>query len=492
MRATTSSGGGIPRFGRLPGHTGLVARALAALYLLVVTATPLFGFPMGPPGGFSGGPEGYGASCTSCHAFSQGPGRVSLDGITGRYRPGAVYDLIITIADPTKSAGGFEISVESASAGFTGNLEIIDAVETQFAFGNTNYVSHTQAGYVASSSAWSGNGNEYAFPVRWNAPLVDTGAATVFVAGNATNEAGGAQGDHYYFAYESLQAAVAYDADGDGDVDLADAGALQNCFDSDDTEGMQPCGFLDGDLSGTVDDADVEQLVDDMGGPASAVPSAYARADVIRGGQLYDKWWIVNGASEPADNHPLYPDFPFQSGSTTHRCKECHGWDYLGVNGAYGTGFHYTGIKGVRDTTLSPQAMFFLLAQGDSHVPHGHDMLALGMTESDLWDVVKFVLEGTIDTSPFIDENDDFVGQGNEGVFTYQDTCYHCHGGSGNMIPAGDPTFLGDVATENPWELMHKVRFSHPGTSMPPGKLLRLSPQDVADLGVYVQTLPVE
>jgi len=27
-----------------------------------------------------------------------------------------------------------------------------------------------------------------------------------------------------------------------------------------------------------------------------------------------------------------------RSGKDTWRCKECHGWDYMGVDGAYGSG----------------------------------------------------------------------------------------------------------------------------------------------------------
>ncbi|MCP3904086.1 MAG: hypothetical protein GY715_10675, partial [Planctomycetes bacterium] len=60
--------------------------------------------------------------------------------------------------------------------------------------------------------------------------------------------------------------------------------------------------------------------------------------DGVRGGQLWDKWWVVTGAAEPVGDHPLYPPAGTQTGSTTWRCKECHGWDYKGVDGAYSSG----------------------------------------------------------------------------------------------------------------------------------------------------------
>ncbi len=50
-----------------------------------------------------------------------------------------------------------------------------------------------------------------------------------------------------------------------------------------------------------------------------------ALADELRGGLLYDKWWVINGSPEPTGVHPLYPPFGPQIGSTTFRCKESHG-----------------------------------------------------------------------------------------------------------------------------------------------------------------------
>src|SRR3989304_10438538 len=68
-----------------------------------------------------------------------------------------------------------------------------------------------------------------------------------------------------------------------------------------------------------------------------------------RGGQLYDEWWAVLGTEAPAADQPLWATQTTntRSGGDTWRCKECHGWDYKGKDGAYGSGSHLTGFFGV-------------------------------------------------------------------------------------------------------------------------------------------------
>ena len=103
---------------------------------------------------------------------------------------------------------------------------------------------------------------------------------------------------------------------------------------------------------------------DDGDGP----PQGFLDADAARGGALYDKWWKVAGvtATEPTGDHPLWASRPdMQSntriGSVTWRCKECHGWDYKGVDGAYSSGSHRTGFAGIFGTTQSSQGAFDLI-----------------------------------------------------------------------------------------------------------------------------------
>ncbi len=80
------------------------------------------------------------------------------------------------------------------------------------------------------------------------------------------------------------------------------------------------------------------------------LPARDQLASVVRGGRLYDTWYKENGHNVPAEVHPAYPGkVPAAiDARTTWRCKECHGWDYRGKDGAYGANEHKTGIAGIR------------------------------------------------------------------------------------------------------------------------------------------------
>src|SRR3989337_3912724 len=95
----------------------------------------------------------------------------------------------------------------------------------------------------------------------------------------------------------------------------------------------------------------------------------FKSADPVRGGLLYDLWWAVNGADVPTDTNPTYPvetnaevNPPGRMGSQTWRCKECHGWDYLGNEGLYAfPNSHWTDIEGVLHEEHSPEELFDLI-----------------------------------------------------------------------------------------------------------------------------------
>lgn len=237
------------------------------------------------------------------------------------------------------------------------------------------------------------------------------------------------------------------------------------------------------------------------GNDSGSLPTAFTEANSARGGALYDQWWVVAGvtAAEPSGDHSLWASRPdtasnTRTGRDTWRCKECHGWDYEGVDGAYGSGSHRTGIAGVFGTTLSAQATFDLIK-----INHGYG--EAGLSDEDIWDLAKFVLEGQIDTATIIDGNGAFTGAVNAGRTLYESgigtnvACMACHGADGLLAPPGAPgdyeDFVGLIANENPWEFQHKVRFGQPGTGMPSSLVGGGTAQEVADLGAYAQTLPV-
>ncbi|HEY5680419.1 MAG TPA: hypothetical protein VIS55_10165, partial [Pseudomonadales bacterium] len=117
---------------------------------------------------------------------------------------------------------------------------------------------------------------------------------------------------------------------------------------------------------------------------------------------------------------------------------------------------------------------------------------AYGLTDADLWDLVKMTLEGVIDTDSYIDGTGAFIGSELSGNLLYGTTCGTCHGGDGRDLNFGtpaDPEYVGTVAVFNPWEFLHKVRFGHPGSPMTATDLIEYDPQLAADIGVYAQTL---
>ena len=72
------------------------------------------------------------------------------------------------------------------------------------------------------------------------------------------------------------------------------------------------------------------------------------------------------------------------------------------MNGIYGAGSHRTGIPGILETTKSPQEIFDLLKDE-------HQYGSLGLNDSALWDLTKFVVEGLIETDQIIDQEGKFT-----------------------------------------------------------------------------------
>lgn len=231
------------------------------------------------------------------------------------------------------------------------------------------------------------------------------------------------------------------------------------------------------------------------------VASALESASAARGGALYDKWWAVAGTAAPATDHSLWAQRPDKqsnkrSGSATWRCKECHGWDYKGVEGAYKSGSHRTGMPGIYESKLSPQQLF------DS-ISRTHGYAEAGLTDADTWHLVKFVTEGQIDSDRIIDSRGHFDGNAARGKALFSaglgdnPSCAHCHGDDGLQTPKGSEgtgfdEFPGHVAKANPWEFVHKVRFGQPGKKMPRASTSDCTIQDLGDLGAFAQSLPNE
>ncbi len=225
------------------------------------------------------------------------------------------------------------------------------------------------------------------------------------------------------------------------------------------------------------------QTVVDILAYVQTLPTQDEMSSVVRGGRLYDNWFKEVDAPPPAEPHPAYPrsaeyaKYP----RNNWRCKECHGWDYKGKDGAYGKGIHYTGIKGITAMAgADPEKIVAVLHDGN----HRYGAM---LTEQDLVDLANFVSKGQIDMDVYIDRKTNKArGDSKRQAAFYKTICATCHGADGRMQLTQPP--LGRLANNSPWDAMHKMLNGHPDGNMPPLRVLGL--QTLVDILAYAQTLP--
>jgi thiosulfate dehydrogenase len=211
--------------------------------------------------------------------------------------------------------------------------------------------------------------------------------------------------------------------------------------------------------------------------------------NISHGGVLYDKWWAVVMREPPKGTHPAYPASGKKKGSSTWRCKECHGWDSMGKDGAYSKGSHYTGIKGIRAMANADRETIHNIIMDDTH-RYTEEMLSHEAMEK----ISLFVSQGQIDMDRYIDRaTKKSLGDAQRGAAAFQTICAVCHGFEGkrmNFKTPEKPEYIGTVAQKNPWEFMHKARYGQPGVPMI--SLITLPIEAIADILAYAQTLPAK
>jgi thiosulfate dehydrogenase len=206
-------------------------------------------------------------------------------------------------------------------------------------------------------------------------------------------------------------------------------------------------------------------------------------SSMARGGKLYDKWYAVTGAKAPDTMHPLYPASGqyAERPKSNWRCKECHGWDYQGANGAYKSGKHATGIKGIDGAARRDNAAIIAVLKSPEH-GYGDKL-----SDADLQDLAIFIRTGQVDMKRYIDPSNKkpISGDMANGAAYYNTMCAQCHGKDGKS-PKGMKSFGKQMG--NPWEVMHKILNGQPDSEMP--ALRALDRQVVVDIMSHLTTLP--
>ncbi len=243
------------------------------------------------------------------------------------------------------------------------------------------------------------------------------------------------------------------------------------------------------------------------------VPPAYAAADGIVGGAAYSKWWTTEasgGGTQPAT--AVSADF--------YRCKACHAWDGLGNAASYATRTGQSTLKSsrpdvssvnLRSTVASAtyQEFFDLVAHAGGRAldaaDNTHPDFSQALTESQIWNLVKFLREEFVSPSDLYDievtgpqmyvdytqdppvvvaptitySNIGAKGAASQGNVIHTEKCAGCHGADGTALDIGGRS-LGQFIREKPNEAWFKAKFGEPGTGMNPGLVTEL--QDLQDL----------
>jgi hypothetical protein len=176
-------------------------RRLAALGTAALLGRTLF--KAGPPPAHTGG---FGEpTCRQCHfdnALNEPGGTLALHGVPAAYRPGATYELAVTLERAGMLRGGFQLAARFADgdstgrpAGALGALDERSAVVWDTAT-HVGYLEHTAAGTVVTGAAarWT---------FRWTAPAHPRGAVVFHLVGNAANDDDSPLGDFIYTLHQT-------------------------------------------------------------------------------------------------------------------------------------------------------------------------------------------------------------------------------------------------------------------------------------------------
>lgn len=231
-------------------------------------------------------------------------------------------------------------------------------------------------------------------------------------------------------------------------------------------------------------------------GTVAATNAQQPDDSITHGAQLYDRWFAVLGVSAPPGNMPIWERqiTNTRSGPDTWRCSECHGWDYKGSEGVYGSGSHATGFPNVMKLAAGMSETEIVDHLKGSKDP-SHDFSKY-IKDADLEKLAKFVKEGVVDDIASIDPLTLKASGGDpaHGKELFDDKCAKCHGQDGKLIifrTEGVNEYIGSVANRDPYRFLHRTRFGVAGVKdMPVGLEMGWQTSDSVDVLAYAQNLP--
>ena len=205
------------------------------------------------------------------------------------------------------------------------------------------------------------------------------------------------------------------------------------------------------------------------------------------GGRIYDNWWEALDRKKPESTHPAYPKTGQRSGANTWRCVECHGWDYNGKDGLYGSGERYTGIKGIRRAAGRDVNRIAALLRAE---PHNYKPEMIN--DEEMRRLAIFVSRGQDHADRLIDlKTGTTKGDPVRGAGLFQTICAACHGFDGRTLnwgTASEPAYVGTEAGKFPHEVLQKIHIAHTGAAMI--NLRGFPLKDAIDVLAFARTLP--
>jgi len=216
--------------------------------------------------------------------------------------------------------------------------------------------------------------------------------------------------------------------------------------------------------------------------------------DAVAGARIYQNWMIALDIKPPEGDQPLWSEQESneRSGDVTWRCKECHGWDYKGAEGAFGPGsVRYTGFPSLEGSVGTSQEEVLAWLDGSNNP--NHNFLEITNPNA-LNNLAVFLRTMQADLALIIDyDTGEAMGDEISGAELYASACEECHGSTGrriNFSAAGSPLYVGDLATVDPWKTAHAIRFGSVLGDMPGTEEVGWSLGKVADVIAFSQTLP--